>query len=119
MGIVVFLIGFGIGGFRGGVIDISNRGIRGLRRGIIGIRSRIVGGFRGIIIGDGFGSRFRDGFGNGIRVGNGFRGGCNFGDCMGVRIFLNRDFVCGFGMREGNGVGVEIDVGNFPGFFVD
>ena len=38
---------------------------------------------------------------------------------MGVRIFLNRDFVGGFRVGEGNGVGVEIDECDFPCFFVD
>lgn len=55
-------------------IGIINRGIVGgvgvvLNRGV-GNRSRGVGGFGRNVVGDRFGSEFRDGFGNGIRIRN-------------------------------------------------
>lgn len=55
----------------------------------------------------------------GSRSGDGIWGGCNFGDFMSVGIFLNSDFMGSIGIGEMNGVGVEVDVGDFFGFGIN
>ena len=101
MGDVEF-IGFVIIGF----------GSIGNRRGFH-FSSGSVGGFRSGVVDNGFWDWFWN------RIVNRFGEGCYFGDLIGVGIFLNGDFMGGFGIGEIDGVGVKIDESNFPSFFVD